>query len=570
LENLTLPQCTYRWKIEKEGFLTHECVTEGSFDVRLREEGQLGEMVWIRDFKINSPSDQTMIFEAPSYLIDKYEVTNEQFKVFIESGGYTNPEYWKGLDFIKEGHQLSWEETMSEFHDQTGQPGPATWIEGVYPEGQGKHPVSGVSWFEAVAYARFAGKSLPTLYHWEQAACKFESIVIVPYSNFAMSGTAPVGSHPGMGHTGLYDMAGNVKEWCFNATDDSGNHRYILGGGWGEQTYMFTQRDFRPPWNRAADNGFRCVIYPDSEKPIVNVLLSPIELRPAKDYSTDLPCSDEEFKIMLEQFEYDQMPLNHEVELIDDHSPFWRRKEKITFDAAYDGEQMIAYLFVPRSVEPPYQAVVYWPGSSAYHSKSFQSLPERHSTELILTCGRALLFPVYKETYERGSGEVWSIYERPLAFRDAFIQMVKDLRRSVDYLETRNEIDSERIAYCGMSAGASFGPLVLAVEDRFKAAVFISGGFPTRDPTALIPTLGPVSYTARAKTPVLMINGKEDFVFPYATSQLPMYKFLGTPEAHKKHQVYPGGHGLLGLYRKQIREDVRAWLDRYLGPVESR
>jgi dienelactone hydrolase len=273
---------------------------------------------------------------------------------------------------------------------------------------------------------------------------------------------------------------------------------------------------------------------------------------------------------MLEQFEYDRTPLNPEVELIEEPSPFWRRKEKITFDAAYGGERVIAYLFVPKSVEPPYQAVVYWPGSSAYQSKSFQGLPERHSTELILTCGRALLFPVYKGTYERGFDEVGSIHAGPLAFRDAYIQMVKDLRRSVDYLETRNDIDSERIAYCGASAGATFGPGVLAVEDRFKAAVLISGGFPTWDLTAQIPTLDPVSYTARVKTPVLMVNGKEDFVFPYVTSQVPMYDFLGTPEAHKKHQVYPGGHGLLGLFRREIREDVLDWLDRYLGPVERR
>ena len=570
LENITLPQGMYRWKIEKEGFATHECVAENSFNVRLREEGHLGEMVWIGIFKINSPSDQTITVEAPSFLIDKYEVTNEQFKEFVDNGGYENRDYWKS-QFLKEGRKLSWEQAISEFVDKTGYPGPATWEKGAYPEGQGKHPVSGVSWFEAMAYARFAGKSLPTLYHWEQAACRWESGVIVPYSNFAMSGTAPVGSHPGMGHTGLYDMAGNAKEWCWNATDDSGSHRYILGGGWGEQTYMFVARDFRSPWDRSAVNGFRCVRYSKSEKPLTNMFSDPVQ-RPAesKDYSTAVPCPDEEFSIMLEQFEYDPTPLNPEVELIDEPSPFWRRKEKITFDAAYDGERMIAYLFVPRSVGPPYQAVIYWPGSSAYESKSFQGLPERHSTELVLTCGRALLFPVYKGTYERGFDEVWSIHEGPLAFRDAFIRMVKDLRRSVDYLETRNDIDSERIAYCGMSAGATFGPVVLAVEDRFKAAVLISGGFPTWDLTAQIPTLDPVSYAARVKTPVLMVNGKEDFVFPYATSQRPMYEFLGTPEAHKKHQVYHGGHGLLGLFRKQIRDDMLDWLDRYLGPVESK
>jgi cephalosporin-C deacetylase-like acetyl esterase len=527
-------------------------------------------MVWINAWtaEIRATSNaQVTTVEAPPYLIDRYEVTNEQFKRFVDNGGYENQDYWKS-QFLKEGRKLSWEQAINEFVDKTGHPGPATWEEGIYPDGQGKHPVSGVSWFEAVAYARFAGKSLPTLYHWEQAACLWESVVIVPYSNFAMSGTAFVGSHPAMGHTGLYDMAGNVKEWCFNATDDSGSHRYILGGGWGEQTYMFRSRDFQSPWNRTAVNGFRCVLYPDSEEPVTNVLLSPIEQRPVKDYSTAVPCSDEEFRVMLEHFKYDRTPLNAVVEHIDDHSPFWHRKEKVTFDAAYDGERVIAYLFVPKSVEPPYQAVVYWPGSGATKSKSFQGLPERHSTELIISSGRALLFPVYKGTYERGFAEVPSLRAVPRTYRDWIIKDCKDLHRSIDYLETRDDIDPDRLAYCGMSAGATLGPFVLAVEDRFKAAVLISGGFLPWDLVAQIPTLDPVNYAPRVTTPVLMINGEIDFVFPLETSQRPMYEFLGTPEAHKKHQVYPGGHGLLGLFRKQIRDEVVEWLDRYLGPVE--
>ena len=571
LEKITLDRCMYRWKIEKEGFAAHECVVGHSFDVRLQKEGLAGEMVWIQDgtFRIQPQfSKQITFIDTSPYLIDKYEVTNEQFKEFVDADGYGIERYWQELKFIKDSRRLDWTEAVSGFRDSTGQPGPATWEEGTYPEGQGRYPVSGVSWFEAAAYARFAGKSLPTVYHWQRAACFNESWVIVPYSSFAVGGTAPVGSHPGMGHTGLYDMAGNVKEWCFNATDDSGGHRYILGGGWGEQTYMFRSRDFQSPWNRAAVNGFRCVLYPDSEEPVTNVLLSPIEQRPVKDYSTAVPCSDEEFRVMLEHFKYDRTPLNAVVEHIDDHSPFWHRKEKITFDAAYDGERVIAYLFVPKSVEPPYQAVVYWPGSGATKSKSFQGLPERHSTELIITSGRALLFPVYKGTYERGFAEVPSLQETPRTFADWIIQDCKDLHRSIDYLETRKDIDKDRLAYCGMSAGATLGPLVLAVEDRFKAAILISGGFMPWDLVAQIPTLNPVNYAPRITTPVLMINGEIDFAFPLETSQRPMYEFLGTTEAHKKHKVYPGGHGLLGLFSNQIRNEVIEWLDRYLGPVE--
>jgi dipeptidyl aminopeptidase/acylaminoacyl peptidase len=175
---------------------------------------------------------------------------------------------------------------------------------------------------------------------------------------------------------------------------------------------------------------------------------------------------------------------------------------------------------------------------------------------------------VYKGTYERGFAEVPSLRAVPQTYRDWIIKDCKDLRRSIDYLETRDDINPDRLAYCGMSAGATLGPFVLAVEDRFKAAVLISGGFLPRDLVAQIPTLDPVNYAPRITTPVLMINGEIDFVFPLETSQRPMYEFLGTPEAHKKHKVYPGGHGLLGLFSNQIRDEVVEWLDCYLGPVE--
>lgn len=64
-----------------------------------------------------------------------------------------------------------------------------------------------------------------------------------------------------MGHTGLSDMAGNVKEWCFNAADDSGSQHFLMGGSYGEPSYHFTGMELRSSWNRPPVNGFRCVKY---------------------------------------------------------------------------------------------------------------------------------------------------------------------------------------------------------------------------------------------------------------------------------------------------------------------
>ena len=59
---------------------------------------------------------------------------------------------------------------LEKFRDQTGRPGPANWQLGTYPDGTDDMPVGGISWYEAMAYAEFAGKSLPTVYEWFEAA----------------------------------------------------------------------------------------------------------------------------------------------------------------------------------------------------------------------------------------------------------------------------------------------------------------------------------------------------------------------------------------------------------------
>ena len=575
LENIRFPHGVYRWKITKEGFETRECVAGGWTDapkplnVELWEEGSFARgMVRIPAGTVEASEysvGQAEGVEAPAYWIDKYEVTNEQFKQFVDGGGYEKQEYWK-CKFIKEGREVSWEEALREFRDKTSRAGPSTWEGGTYPKAQEKYPVSGVSWYEAAAYAEFAGKSLPTIYHWSRAACTAEAIAIVPFSNFEGNGPAPVGSHPGMGRTGLYDMAGNVKEWCWNATYDSGDRRYIPGGAWSESTYMFTDRAARSPWDRAPVNGFRCARYPDGKETVPDLLFRPLALYFGRDYSKETPVSAETFRSWLrELYSYDRTDLRSVVEDVDESSDYWRR-EKVAFDAAYARERVIAYLFLPKGVKPPYQTVVYFPGAGAYRDQTFGNLPQRPFTEFVIMSGRALLFPVYEATFERQfvrrsqrSGR------RPIARRDHIIHMSKDLMRSIDYLETRDDIDHEKIAYYGMSSGARLGSIMLAVEGRIKVGLLMLGGFSQNERH---PAIDEINFAPRVKVPVLMINGREDVIFPLKTSQIPMYELLGTPDEHKEHKIYPGGHGLLGLFSRQIRGDVLGWLDRYLGPVD--
>jgi hypothetical protein len=151
------------------------------------------------------------------YLMDRFEVTNLEFKAFIDSGGYRRRDLWKH-PFTKDGKPLSWEAAMALMTDRSGRPGPSTWEGGEYPADQARHPVAGVSWYEAEAYAGFAGKALPTVLHWNRAATVRNSALIIPVSNFGGQGTRDVGGNDDVSGFGTYDMAGNVREWCVNAS----------------------------------------------------------------------------------------------------------------------------------------------------------------------------------------------------------------------------------------------------------------------------------------------------------------------------------------------------------------
>jgi pimeloyl-ACP methyl ester carboxylesterase len=490
--------------------------------------------------------------ELAGYWLDKYEVTNKQFKEFVDRGGYQKKDYWKE-PFLKEGRALSFDEAMGEFKDSTGRAGPSTWELGTYPEGHADYPVNGVSWYEAAAYAEFAGKSLPTIYHWYNAAGVGIFSDILRLSNFEGKGPARAGSHEGLTPSGAYDMAGNVKEWCWNAT---GNRRYILGGAWSDPGYMFSTPDAQLPFDRSATNGFRCI---KSAAPITAELAAPVE-RLTRDYSRESPAPDEVFRIYRGFYAYDRKPLNAVIESVDESSPYWRM-EKVVFDAAYGRERVPAYLFLPRNAAPPYQTVVYFPSSMALRLPSSQDL-EMRVIDFVIRSGRALLHPVYKGTYERRSGGPEG---GPNEDRDLVIQWSKDLGRCLDYLETRPDIDRGKFAYYGLSLGSITALPLVAVEDRFKAAVLLAGALPfSRTP----PEVDPINFAPRIRIPTLLLGGRQDFVHPVDSGQIPLFRLLGTPEKDKRHIIFEGGHAPLRV--QSLIKDILDWLDRYLGPVKMK
>jgi formylglycine-generating enzyme required for sulfatase activity len=147
--------------------------------------------------------------DVPEFLIDKFEVTNKQFKAFMDAGGYTNAEYWT-IPVSQGGRVIPLNAALAKFTDRTGRQGPATWEAGTYPDGTENHPVTGVSWYEAAAYAAYAHKQLPTVFHWAAVADTTRSEFLLPLSNFSGKSTTAVGTLAGFSTFGIYDLAGNA------------------------------------------------------------------------------------------------------------------------------------------------------------------------------------------------------------------------------------------------------------------------------------------------------------------------------------------------------------------------
>jgi gamma-glutamyl hercynylcysteine S-oxide synthase len=226
--------------------------------------------------------------EIPAFKIDRLLTTNKEFAQFVDEGGYERREWWSDEGWL-------WREKEDWTCPLYWKRGGRTWdARRMFDEGEidPLHPVMGVSYHEAEAYARFAGKRLPTEEEWERAASWDEERQVkrrfawgdcAPTSklcnfDFQYWGTTPVGSFPeGASAAGCLDMTGNVWEWtatpfagypgfkAFPYTEYSevwfdGDHRVLRRGSWATRAPLLrtTFRNFFRRQFRIAFAGIRC------------------------------------------------------------------------------------------------------------------------------------------------------------------------------------------------------------------------------------------------------------------------------------------------------------------------
>lgn len=186
-------------------------------------EGEVEVQLWTSGLKPNEmPAVLTRRLPVDRFFLDRHTVTNQQFQRFVSAGGYRQESLW---------HPSVWAR-VSEFTDSAGELGPRQWTRGEFPSGKSHHPVVGVSWFEADAYARWAGKRLACDGEWVKAASwpamAAGSVAVgrrYPWGELMDSsranlwfseteGTVPVDEFPaGASAGGVLQLVGNVWEW---------------------------------------------------------------------------------------------------------------------------------------------------------------------------------------------------------------------------------------------------------------------------------------------------------------------------------------------------------------------
>lgn len=216
-----------------------------------------------------------------AYYIDKYPVTNAQYKLFLNaSPQWQIPNLFNSLK-------------MGKYRDNDYL---KNWFRNNYPHGKDEHPVTWVSWYAAMAYAQWIGKRLPTEAEWEKASRGGLTGLKYPWGNttditkanfdISVGETTPVGQYPANKY-GLYDVVGNVFEWCLDAwnskfynSSDSHNpisdesiesiidkptkskgERVLRGGSWHSPAndVRIANRDYLVPRKTKSTIGFRCI-----------------------------------------------------------------------------------------------------------------------------------------------------------------------------------------------------------------------------------------------------------------------------------------------------------------------
>lgn len=535
-------------KVEQDGKESFQFFTSArnfknvkiTLDNKLNEEGVYFPETDLFLANTNYSKSHENLLIKPFYM-DKYEVSNKDYKEFVDANGYYREEFWP-IDIMYEGEPISFNDVKTTFVDKANFPSPKDWYQGTYENGKELYPVSGISWYEAYAYAKFRNMSLPSVAEWFYAfdrnrperALKNANINSYNYTKSRIESDSE-------NNNGIFDMAGNVREWVSNNIKDE-NSRGILGGSFVDDTYVPFEFYSQNAWNRSSYNGIRLVkkIEPDNSGEIF------YKREKLRNFYENFKTTDKEWDLIESLFMYDKNKVNFEQLETSKVTgqEFYCRSSNIT---SPNFTMPVHHLLSDPEIKSK-KALIYFPGSNALLRDKI-TYPT-WMTEMV-NSGVDVIFPEYLSTYSRQDGMNTDIGNTTMNYRDHLITWVKEVRYAVDYA-IQNGYEPH---YFGVSWGGQVGVNILAIEDRFKTGILYVGGISLDD---VREEIQPEKYAARIKTPTLLLNGRYDFYFPYQSSQLPLFNLMNLDNNSKRHVVVDYAHY---VPTHIVREETLEWIN---------
>tara|TARA_A100001015_G_scaffold246138_1_gene282418 strand:- start:400 stop:2658 length:2259 start_codon:yes stop_codon:yes gene_type:complete len=498
-------------------------------------------------------------FDLPPFSISKYEVSNKEFQEFVDDGGYENPKFWE-FPITIDQKNYDFSSTVKKFTGKYGKLGPSNWSYGKFPNGMDNHPVNGISWFEARAFAKYKNLEIPNIFQWIYAAKKnnLSSLNFLDKSNFNTSQTREVFDERGSTNN-LNNIAGNVKEWVSNTSDATQKKYPILGGSFNEYSYTFDDFYEVSPFNRSKTNGIRLSKNLGvSDNEIEN---QKIIVHKKRNILDEPDVTDEVFEVYKSQFDYKKEPLNATIEILDGFDPNYT-VEKFEFNTAYSSDEKLhGYIVYSNKVKGPFNPVIMYPNASSMTVESDDDLPSRiiRGSKYLTSEGFAVIHPIYFNTFSRDKILNSFFPDESEVYKEAMIKIGKDFKRSIDYIDSRNDLISENLSYFGYSWGSIISNILLAIDDRIKSAFICVGGLPPQKSKKEVEAH---YFLRRIKTPIFHIVGKTDGIFGNEQAFKPWKELVGTKTENLKIiELENVGHGIPG---DMILSNHVNWIRKYM------
>jgi cephalosporin-C deacetylase-like acetyl esterase len=272
------------------------------------------------------------------------------------------------------------------------------------------------------------------------------------------------------------------------------------------------------------------------------------------------PAPEAEVKDRFKYYEYDrEKPLEATV-VTTANTDDWRG-ERIEYNGA-EGNRALAYLYLPKRFSGPHQVIHLFPAGAV--TRGIYTVPQSIETQFaaFVRSGRAV-FVVVLEGFKERDG--FNILLTPLdsssiEYVDVYKRHIVDMRRGLDYLTSRDDVDPNRVAFYGTSFG---GPLLIlpAIESRYGAVILLSAGISKSNEQDHI-LARPIDFVPLIQGPKLLVNGLYDEAAPLKTAAKPLYELL---TGEKYMETYEGAHW---PGEKGVVEPASKFLDETFGPVQ--